>query len=54
MDDFYAVIIPDVVAVVAITPEENIILKKEYKYTGGEELIEVPAGMFEPEEKDGR
>lgn len=53
IEDFYSVTIPDAVAIVAITDDKKIVLKKEYKHAFGDELIEVPAGMFEPEEKDG-
>lgn len=53
IEDFYSVTIPDAAAIVAITDDEKIVLKKEYKHATGEELIEVPAGMFESEEKDG-
>ena len=53
IEDFYSVTIPDAAAIVAITDDEKIVLKKEYKHATGEELIEVPASMFEPEEKDG-
>ena len=31
----------------------DIVLKKEFKYATGEELIEIPARMFEPEENNG-
>lgn len=53
IEDFYSVTIPDAAAIVAITDDKKIVLKKEYKHATGEELIEVPAGMFESEEKDG-
>lgn len=53
IDDFYSVTIPDAAAIVALTSDMNIVLKKEFKYATGEELIEVPAGMFEPDETDG-
>lgn len=53
IDDFYTVTIPDAAAIVALTPDRRVILKKEFKYATGEELIEVPAGMFEPNETDG-
>lgn len=53
IDDFYSVTIPDAAAIIAIDEDNNVILKKEFKYATGEELIEIPAGMFEPEEKDG-
>lgn len=53
IDDFYVVTISDAAAVVAITPERNILLKKEYRYACNEALIEIPAGMLEPDETDG-
>lgn len=53
MDDFYTVTIPDAAAIVALDEYGNIILKKEYKHAAGKELIEIPAGMFEPDETDG-
>lgn len=53
IDDFYTVTIPDAAAIVAITEDMNIVLKREFKYATGEVLIETPAGMFEPDETDG-
>lgn len=53
INDFYTISISEAAAIVALTPEQNIILKKEYRYTYDEELIEVPAGCFEPDETDG-
>lgn len=53
IDDFYTITIPDAAAIVALDTEGNIVLKKEYKHATGEELIEIPAGMFEPMECDG-
>ena len=53
IDDFYSVTIPDAAAIVAVDTEGNVILKKEFKYATGEDLIEIPAGMFELEESDG-
>lgn len=45
--DFYKVTIKDCAAIVAITPDNRIILKKEYRHCYGEELIEIPAGVLE-------
>lgn len=53
IDDFYTVTISNAAAIVAVTPDMDIILKKEYKYATDEVLIETPAGMFEPDEVDG-
>ena len=48
--DFYTVTIPDAAAVVAVTTDNKILLKSEYRYCQNCDLIEVPAGGFEPSE----
>lgn len=48
--DFYKVTIKDCAAIVAITHDNHIILKKEYRHCYGEELIEIPAGVIEENE----
>lgn len=48
---FYKVTIKDCAAIVAITPANQIILKKEYRHCYGEELIEIPAGVLEDGEE---
>ena len=45
--DFYKVTIKDCAAIVAITQDSHIILKKEYRHCYGQELIEIPAGVLE-------
>lgn len=52
MDDFYAITIRDASAVVALDEEGNVILKREYRYCYDRELLEIPAGAFEPGETD--
>ena len=52
IDDFYTVIIPDAAMVAAVTSEGKILLKTEYRYAVGAEVIECPAGMFEEDETD--
>ena len=47
ISDFYKVTIKDCAAIVAIMPDNHIVLKKEYRHCYGEELIEVPAGVLE-------
>lgn len=51
INDFYKVTIKDCAAIVAITPDNHIILKKEYRHCYGEELIEIPAGVLEDGEE---
>lgn len=50
--DFYTVTIPDAAMVAAITTEGKILLKTEFRYAIGDEVIECPAGMFEKDETD--
>lgn len=50
--DFYAITIRDASAVVALDEEGNVILKREYRYCYDRELLEIPAGAFEPGETD--
>ena len=50
--DFYTVTIPDAAMVCALTSDGMVLLKSEYRYACGTEVIECPAGMFEPEETD--
>lgn len=52
INDFYTVTIPDAAMVAAITPEGKILLKTEFRYAVGEDVIECPAGMFEKDETD--
>ena len=52
INDFYTVTIPDAAMVAAITPEGKILLKTEFRYAVGEDVIECPAGMFEKDEND--
>lgn len=49
--DFYTVTIHDAAMVVALTADGGILLKKEYRYACGEDVIECPAGMFEEGEE---
>lgn len=50
IDDFYTVTIPDAAAIVALTADNQIILKREYRYSCGEDTIEIPTGTFEKNE----
>lgn len=50
--DFYTVTIPDAAGVVAVTDDGQVLLKSEFRYSQGEELVEVPAGVFDPHESD--
>lgn len=49
--DFYKVTIKDCAAIVALTADGKVVLKKEYRHCYGEELIEIPAGVLEENEE---
>ncbi len=51
IDDFYTVTIPDAAMVAAITKDGRLLLKSEYRYTCGSDIIECPAGMIEAGEE---
>ena len=48
--DFYKVTIKDCAAIVALTADGKVVLKKEYRHCYGQDLIEIPAGVLEDEE----
>ena len=52
IDDFFTLTIPDAAMVAAITNDGEILLKTEYRYAIGEDVIECPAGMFEANETE--
>lgn len=41
---------PGAVAVLALTPERDLLLERQYRYPAGDEFIEVPAGKIDPQE----
>ena len=49
--DFYTVTIPDATLIVALTADQKILLKKEYRLACQTDVIECPAGMVEKGEK---
>lgn len=52
IEDFYTVTIPDAAMVAAITVDSKILLKREYRYACGEDVIECPVRMFNEGETD--
>ena len=51
INDFYKIRVSSAAAIIALT-EDKIILKIEYRHCYQRELIELPSGIFEPEETD--
>lgn len=51
IDDFYTVKIQDAALIVALTADNQVLLKNEYRYACGTDVIECPAGMVEENEE---
>ena len=49
--DFFVLDTSDWVNVVALTPEENLILVRQYRFGSGELSWEVPGGVIDPGEE---
>ena len=52
IEDFYKVKVSDASAAIAITEDGKIVLKSEYRHCYQRDLIELPSGVFEPEENE--
>lgn len=52
IDDYYVCEFPNWVNVVAVTPQNEVILVREYRYPIGEDATAVPAGKVEDGEKE--
>ena len=52
IDDFYTVTFSDAAMIVALTEDCSVLLKSEYRYSCGADLIECPAGTFDKDETD--
>jgi len=48
MDDYYFAPLGDVVQVLALTPQHEVVLIRQYKHGIGDILIELPGGMRQP------
>ena len=51
IDDFYTVKIQDAALIVALTADNQVLLKNEYRYACGCDVIECSAGMVEENEE---
>ena len=41
---------PGAVAILALTPQRELVLERQYRYPAGREFIEIPAGKIDPDE----
>ena len=51
IEDFYTLTIPDAAMMCAITSDGLVLLKSEFRYAVGTDVIECPAGMMEKAEE---
>jgi ADP-ribose pyrophosphatase len=51
IEDYYVRESRGFAIVVAMTPEENVVLVRQYKHGIGRTMLELPAGMIEPDEE---
>ena len=47
LDDYFVAVRPDVALVVAITPEDDVLLSRQYKHGVGEVTLELPGGVID-------
>ena len=52
VDPYYVLTYPDWVVVVAITPDRQMVLVRQYRHAAGKVLLEAPAGSMEPSDED--
>jgi 8-oxo-dGTP pyrophosphatase MutT (NUDIX family) len=48
--DFYVIDLPDAVHIIAITPDDDVLLVKQFRAGSGRDSLEIPGGLIDPEE----
>ena len=51
IDDYFLVTLPDVALVMAVTPDQEVILVRQYRHGADRLLLELPAGTFDPHQE---
>ena len=54
IDDFFVNVRPDIVLVLAVTPQREIIFVRQYRHGVNEILLELPAGSFNSQTEDSQ
>ncbi len=54
IDDFFVNVRPDIVLVLAVTPQREIVFVRQYRHGVGEILLELPAGSFNSNTEDSQ
>jgi 8-oxo-dGTP pyrophosphatase MutT (NUDIX family) len=47
IDDYFVIERPEIVGIVAITPDNQVVFNRQYKHGLGEVVLETPAGMVD-------
>jgi 8-oxo-dGTP pyrophosphatase MutT (NUDIX family) len=50
---YYVLSYPDWVNIVAITPDDRIVLVRQYRHAAGQVFTEIPGGAMDADDKDG-
>lgn len=53
IDDYFLNVRPDIAIVFPITANREIVFVRQYRHGVSEILLELPAGIFNPDEEDG-
>lgn len=51
IEDFFVNVRPDIVIILALTPQKEIIFVRQYRHGSGQILLELPAGRCESQEE---
>lgn len=51
IDDYFVSVRPEVALILPVTSHQEIVLVRQYRHGGGEILLELPAGTFNPDEE---
>ncbi|HEY9710572.1 MAG TPA: NUDIX hydrolase [Oculatellaceae cyanobacterium] len=54
IDDFFVNVRPDIVLVLAVTPQREIVFVRQYRHGVSEILLELPAGSFNSQTEDSQ
>ncbi|MEL6250075.1 MAG: NUDIX hydrolase [Cyanobacteria bacterium J06648_16] len=51
VDDYFVSVRPDVAMVLPVTPQQQVVMVRQYRHGAGEILLELPAGTFDPQQE---
>jgi len=53
IDDFFVVIRPEIALVMALTPDQEVVMVRQYRHGVQKILLELPGGSFNPDREQG-